>query len=408
MRLTTLNHLVSGCFTAHEFDWRLQHAQLSMIESRVDGASLVSLLDIDNIVVWSTADLRDLCAGIFEVGCETAITFVFRQCLWPVQPAGHSFTFPLFKRGAEMFSLRIKVVNMTTSVSSCLFDFFCKVAPGSRCSPFISELTEHFDRALHSAHASEQQVFYSTLIKRHDVVVQPKHLEFLAPVCSAIVSRFLIRSAVFLYCNSTELSKANQNLRKVEVESWNRMDEREKKKAEAGLVRMFFRKVETQVVVAIGAKIDDISILQELLDLNLGRTWLFANSMVSIELHFGFVYQAVLNSSRAGMSPDIRMVPFHFSRDERVNEILPNLLSGATVFPTWFARVETLQTHQIAAGDFGGGSGPFVGGSNQVRKRKREKISERNGKKKILKHFVSLGIFFGRNCRRAFGIYCNN
>jgi len=114
MRLTTLHDLVSGCITAEDFDWRLQHACLSMFESRVEGASLVSTLDIDNIVVWSSADLRNLCSGIFHIGCETAITFVFRQCLLPAQPKGLSFLFPLFKRGAEMFSLRVKVSSMTT------------------------------------------------------------------------------------------------------------------------------------------------------------------------------------------------------------------------------------------------------------------------------------------------------
>ena len=341
-----------------------------MLESRVAGASLVSVLDIDNVVVWSTANLDNHCAGIFDVGCERAISFVFRQCVWPAQPKGLTFSFPLFKRGAEMFSLRIKVVAMTTSVSDCLCDFFCKAASGSRCSPFMLELTEHFDRVLHNAYASDQQVFYHTLIKRHDTVVQPKHLEFLASVCSDVLSRFLVRSAVDLYCSFEDLSDADLCLRKIEVENWKEMEECEKKMAEAALVRVFFRKVDTQVVVAIGAKIDDFSILEEILELNLGRTWLFASSMVSVEIHFGFVYHAVLNSSRIGMSPDLRMIPFHFSRDERVKEILPDVLAGATVFPVWFARIETSQTQQIAAGDYGGGFGPFLGSTNQVRRKK--------------------------------------
>ena len=187
----TLHDLVSGRPTAEEFDRRLQAKRLSFVASEMDGATLFSSFDVDNVSVWSTADLEALASGIFDVGCYIPSVFIVRKSLRHVLPSGLSLRFPCFLRGSESLSVVIKLVSLVPDVVSAISSYFCKENVIYGCSQFCSDLLQELDETLHAKYLSEQQVSYKFLASRHDVLIEPIHLEEFPIVASRVLSKFL-------------------------------------------------------------------------------------------------------------------------------------------------------------------------------------------------------------------------
>jgi len=358
---STLRKLVQGNPTASEFSSRLQESRLSLVESQVSGGTVVSSLDIDNVEIWTCGDLAAGYNGLFEVGFASPVLFILKQVVRAPLISGSSCSFSLFTRNGEPFSLVLKLNGVQESMYAALCTFFCTSVALQKCSPFVHRLCTEADRLLHLHHLLEQHVHYAFLITRHDAIIQPSHLLMFGKACESVILEFLQETTISCFCTDPQVPSEERRNRRSETGRWLQLSSVSRLKKLAKLLRTLVSGVKTHLVVAIGKKIDDENMLREILLLHLGESRFFASPLVKVEVHFAFVYTAVRNRSRAAFEPNMVMIDYERDRENRVENVLPEKLTGVTVFPGWFAGCDNAAITKIKNGDFGAAAGPSYG-----------------------------------------------